>query len=92
MKNPTTNITIRIDKELKKQAETLFSELGMNISTAFNVFIRQSIREGGIPFMINKEHPNKETIVAIKEAERISNNSSVKCFNNTEDLLNELKK
>ena len=53
MKNSTTNITIRIDKELKKQAETLFSELGMNISTAFNVFIRQSIREGGIPFMIN---------------------------------------
>lgn len=92
MKNSTTNITIRIDKKLKKQAETLFSELGMNISTAFNVFLRQSIREGGIPFMINKKHPNKETIAAIKEAERISNDSSVKCFNNTEDLLNELKK
>lgn len=91
MKN-STNITIRIDKELKKQAEKLFSELGMNISTAFNVFIRQSIREGGIPFMINKEQPNKETIAAIKEAERISNDSSDKCFNNTEDLLNELKK
>ena len=92
MKNSTTNITIRIDKELKKQAETLFSELGMNISTAFNVFIRQSIRAVGIPFMINKEQPNKETIASIKEAERISNDSSVKCFNNTDDLLNELKK
>ena len=92
MKNSTTNITIRIDKKLKKQAEKLFSELGMNISTAFNVFIRQSIREGGIPFMINKEQPNKETIAAIKEAEKISNYSSVKCFNNTEELLNELKK
>ena len=42
--------------------------------------------------MINKEQPNKETIAAIKEAERISNDSSVKCFNNTDDLFNELKK
>lgn len=92
MKNSTTNITIRIDKELKKQAETLFSELGMNISTAFNVFIRQSIREGGIPFMINKEQPNKETIAAIKEAERISNDSPKKSFTNTNDLFDELKK
>lgn len=92
MKNSTTNITIRIDKELKKQTETLFSELGMNISTAFNVFIRQSIREGGMPFMIDKEQPNKETIAAIKEAERISNDSSKKSFTNTNDSFDELKK
>ena len=47
MKNSTTNITIRIDKKLKKQAETLFSELGMNISTAFNVFlfVNQFVKE-----------------------------------------------
>ena len=42
--------------------------------------------------MINKEQPNKETIAAIKEAERISNDSSVKCFNDTDDLFGELKK
>lgn len=48
----TINVNIRIDEELKKQAEQLFSELGMNMTTAFNVFIRQSIRTGGIPFEI----------------------------------------
>ena len=45
-------INIRIDDNLKEQAELLFEELGLNMSTAFNVFIRQSIRQGGIPFVI----------------------------------------
>ena len=48
MDGNTTNISIRIDAELKARADTLFSELGMNLSTAFNIFVRQSLREGGI--------------------------------------------
>ena len=48
-------INIRIDDSLKKQAEILFEELGLNMSTAFNVFIRQSIRQGGIPFEITTQ-------------------------------------
>ena len=47
-----TNVNIRMDKELKEQAETLFANLGMNMSTAFNVFVRQAVRTGGIPFDI----------------------------------------
>lgn len=45
-------INIRIDDALKEKAELLFEELGLNMTTAFNIFIRQSIREGGIPFEI----------------------------------------
>jgi DNA-damage-inducible protein J len=45
-------INIRIDDNLKEKAEILFEELGLNMSTAFNIFIRQSIRQGGIPFEI----------------------------------------
>ena len=67
----TTNISIRMDSELKAQAEALFSELGMNLSTAFNIFVRQSLREGGIPFEIRTERPNKETIAAMLEAEHM---------------------
>lgn len=52
-KSSTTNISIRMDTELKAAAESLFEELGMNLSTAFNIFVRQSLREGGIPFMIS---------------------------------------
>ncbi|NAS19016.1 type II toxin-antitoxin system RelB/DinJ family antitoxin [Clostridium butyricum] len=48
----TINVNIRMDEELKKQAEQLFNELGMNMTTAFNVFVRQAIRTGGIPFEV----------------------------------------
>ena len=67
----TTNISIRMDSELKAQAEALFSELGMNLSTAFNVFVRQSLRDGGIPFEIKMDQPNKETMAAMLEAPEI---------------------
>jgi len=45
-----TNINIRIDEDLKKEAERLFGELGMNMTTAVNIFVRQSVRMGKIPF------------------------------------------
>jgi DNA-damage-inducible protein J len=47
-----TNVNIRMDEDLKKQADKLFCNLGMNMSTAFNVFVRQAIRTGGIPFEV----------------------------------------
>ena len=78
MAGSTTNISIRMDSELKAQADALFAELGMNLSTAFNIFVRQSLREGGIPFEISLNQPNKETIAAMLEAERIAKDPSVK--------------
>lgn len=48
----TINVTVRLDREIKENAERLFGEFGMNLSTAFNVFIRQSLRQGKIPFEI----------------------------------------
>jgi DNA-damage-inducible protein J len=49
----TTNLNIRIDKELKEQAEVFFTELGLNMSSAFNIFVRQSLRQGKIPFELS---------------------------------------
>jgi len=50
------NINIRMDSTVKKQAEELFSDLGLNMTTAFNMFVRQAINKGGIPFdVIRKE-------------------------------------
>ncbi|MCL1807318.1 MAG: type II toxin-antitoxin system RelB/DinJ family antitoxin [Oscillospiraceae bacterium] len=49
----TTNLNIRIDKELKEQAEVFFNELGLNMTSAFNVFVRQSLRQGKIPFELS---------------------------------------
>ncbi|WP_338553504.1 type II toxin-antitoxin system RelB/DinJ family antitoxin [Paenibacillus sp. KS-LC4] len=50
-----TNINIRMDEDLKKEAESLFSDLGLNMTTAVNIFVRQSIRQGGIPFEITTQ-------------------------------------
>jgi DNA-damage-inducible protein J len=48
----TINVTIRLDREVKENAEKLFDDFGMNLSTAFNVFARQALRQGKIPFEI----------------------------------------
>ena len=49
----TINVTIRLDREIKEQAENMFDDFGMNLSTAFNIFIRQSLRQRKIPFEIH---------------------------------------
>ena len=91
MAGNTTNISIRMDSELKAQADALFAELGMNLSTAFNIFVRQSIREGRIPFDISLNQPNRETIAAMLEAERIAKDRSVKGYSDLNELFKELK-
>ena len=48
----STNISIRMDKEVKEQADAIFNNMGMNLTTAFNIFIRQTLRQGKIPFEI----------------------------------------
>lgn len=92
MAGTTTNISIRMDSELKAQADELFNELGMNLTTAFNIFVRQSLREGGIPFEIKTDRPNKETIAAILEAERNAKDPSVKGYTDLDELFADLKK
>ncbi|MDO4553860.1 MAG: type II toxin-antitoxin system RelB/DinJ family antitoxin [Lachnospiraceae bacterium] len=87
----TTNISIRMDSDLKAKADALFSELGMNMTTAFNIFVRQSLREGGIPFEIKVEQPNLETIAAMLEAERIAKDSSAKGYTDLDELFADLK-
>lgn len=89
-KSTTTNISIRMDKDLKQAAESLFEELGMNLSTAFNIFVRQALREGGIPFMISEGRPNKETVSAMLEAERIAKDASVKGYHSVDELFADL--
>ena len=88
----TTNVSIRMDTELKAQADELFAELGMNLSTAFNNFVRQSLREGGIPFEIRTDRPNKETIAAMLEAENIAKDPNVKGYTDLDEMFADLKK
>lgn len=91
MAGTTTNISIRMDAELKTQADSFFGELGMNLSTAFNIFVRQSLREGRIPFDISLNQPNSETVAAMLEAERIAKDPSVKGYDDLDELFADLK-
>lgn len=87
----TTNFSVRMDSDIKKQCEALYGELGVNLTTAINVFLRQSLRVGGFPFDIRVEQLNEETIAAMWEAKRLSRDPSVKRYSNIEDALRELK-
>ena len=92
MSTATTNVSIRIDKDIKAQADALFAEFGLNFTTAVNMFLRQTLREGKIPFTISLNHPNKETIAAMLEAERIARDPNVKHYTDVEEALRDLKK
>ena len=65
----SVNVTFRVDEELKMQADALFSELGMSLSTAFNIFLLQSVREQQMTFMISNNIPNAVTVAAMESAE-----------------------
>lgn len=65
----SVNVTFRVEEDLKKQADSLFEDLGMSLSTAFNIFLRQSVREQQMPFMISRNVPNTVTQEAIQAAE-----------------------
>lgn len=66
-----TNINIRMDSDLKKQFDLLCSELGLTMTTAFNVFARTMVRQQRIPFDVALDIPNETTVAAMKEAERL---------------------
>jgi len=87
----TTNINIRIEVAKKREAEELFNSLGMSLTTAFNIFINQSLRVRGIPFNITELPANPETVEAIKEAKRIARDPKVKGYKDVEQALRKLK-
>ncbi len=64
MAKVSTNVSL--DADIKKEAQKLFAELGMDLSTAINIFIRQALRQRSIPFEITADVPNEETIRAIE--------------------------
>ena len=66
----TTNLNIRTDKEIKEKADKIFSELGLNMTTAINLFLRTTIRENGIPFALKLDVPNAVTVEAMNASEK----------------------
>ena len=86
----TTSMNIRMDSEIKKQAQELFAQFGLDMTTAINMFLRQSIREQGIPFQLKINMPNQVTLEAFEEGERLINDPNAQRFSSVEALFEEL--
>jgi DNA-damage-inducible protein J len=89
--NNTDTLNIRIEPNIKKQAEKKLNDLGLTMTEAVKLFLRQVILTDSIPFAIKMPKYNKETMDAIEEAEKISEDPNVKGFKNVEDLFKELE-
>lgn len=83
-------IQVRVDENLKKEADDLFIDLGLDTPTAIRIFLKQAIKQRGLPFEVCQFTPNAETIAAMEEADKISQNPQVKGFKNMEELFKEL--
>lgn len=83
-------INIRIDEKLKNDSEKVFSELGLNMTSAMTIFLKAVVRTNSIPFSL--EIPNKKTLKAFKEVDDISSNKTkAKRYKNTSELRKDLK-
>lgn len=85
-----TSMNIRMDSEIKKQAQELFSQFGLDMTTAINMFLRQSIREQGIPFQLKINTPNSTTVAAFEEGEQMLADPNAPRFSNVDALFEDL--
>lgn len=87
----TANINLRIEPEVKKEAELLFNSFGISVTDAINIFIRTSLMEGGFPFQIKQPRYNHETEMAMNEARKIINGEiESKSYNSLSEILDEI--
>lgn len=82
----TTNLNIRTDKEVKEAAEQIFNELGLSMTTAVNIFLRQTIRSNGIPFDLKLNTPNDVTMAAVEEGRKIARNPEIRGCTSIKEL------
>lgn len=87
----TTNITMRMDEDLKAQLQELVSNLGMDMTTFFTISAKQAVREQRIPFDVSMNIPNAETVNAIEEVRQMKQNPSLgKSYTDVDEMMKEL--
>ncbi|VTY20984.1 type II toxin-antitoxin system RelB/DinJ family antitoxin [Streptococcus anginosus] len=87
----TVPTQIRIDETVKAQATSLFNDLGMDMSSAVNIFLRQCLLRGGLPFMVEVPNYSQKTLEALEEAKQISRDEAVASYDNLADLKKALE-
>ena len=88
----TTNINVRVDELLKKDAEALFNDLGLSMSSAITMFLKSALSHDGIPFEVKRAKPNTETIQALAEYETMkAHPEKYKRYSNFTELLKDVE-
>lgn len=91
MESLTSAINVQVDAKDKEQATSILKNLGLNMSTAINMFIKQIIKKDGIPFEVVNPKPSKELLEALQEGEDIlSGKKNVKGYHNVNDMINDI--
>ena len=87
----TANINIRIDSNLKQDAEALFNDLGLTMTSAITMFLKTAVMRDAIPFEVKRVTPNAETLAALAEYKEMkSNPDKYKRYSSFQDLLDEV--
>lgn len=87
----TTNLNVRVDATLKQESDMLFKNLGLNMSTAINMFLTKCVKTSSIPFKIEEPKPSKELEKALKEVDYIMKHpDKYKSYNSIEELFEDL--
>ena len=86
----TVPTQVRIDEELKKQAMELFAQLGIDMSSAMNMFLKQCVMRGGLPFAVEIPQYRSEVLEAMEEARRISKDPNTKRYGSFAEALENL--
>ena len=86
----TVSTQVRIDEELKKQSMELFAQLGIDMSSAMNMFLKQCVMRGGLPFAVEVPQYKAEVIEAMEEARRISRDPNTKRYSSFSEALEDL--
>ena len=87
----TTSMNIRMDSGIKRDAQQLFAELGMDMTTAVNIFLRQAPRQRGLPFEVKLDVPNWDTLEALEEIRQMKKNPQLgKTYTDVDVMMKEL--
>ena len=87
----TSPTQVRIDADIKKQATELFSVLGLDMSSAINLFLHQCVLRGGLPFSVEMPRYSQELLDAMEEAKRISRDPDVEGYTSMDELKKALE-
>lgn len=91
MANSTSAINVNVPADVKEEATILFNNLGINMSTAINMFLKKAIYERGIPFEVKEPTPNEYFSSALQELDYMQKHpEEYKSFNSVKDLMKDL--